>query len=92
MTSTLDILTAIADPIRLKLLRAIAHHHDETGSASTHTCTQHLDLSQPTLSYHFKTLLQAEVIVEHKAGTKKFYALNSELLQKKGIMIELLLK
>lgn len=87
MPGTLDILNAIADPIRLKMLKAMACCPAEN-QVSTQVCAKSLEISQPTLSHHFKTLLAAGVIAETKTGTKKFYHLNRQLLAENGIDIE----
>ena len=42
------------------------------------------DLSQPTMSHHFKILADAEILVVEKNGTEKSYSLNTKNLKKNG--------
>lgn len=80
---TITILRALADPTRLEIVRTLIKDRDDTASCAK--VSSHSTLSQPAMSHHFKKLVEAGVIDEHKAGTEKIYKLNSRLLSKLGI-------
>lgn len=83
---TAHILKSIADDTRLSIVRALAKQQDDVAcSEITNDCSIALKLSQPTMSHHFAKLVQAEVLLERKAGTEKFYRLNATLLESIGI-------
>jgi len=76
--TTLDgmkILQALADPVRLEIVRQLA------------TCVQNgemtcgqvaIPVSKSTASHHFKTLLDAGLIAERSQGTRKYLHLRRE--------------
>lgn len=47
------------------------------------------NLTQPTISHHFKVLEKAKVIMVRKEGTAHFYSLNKECLKKAGVDLSL---
>ena len=76
MTVTTDpdvrFLQALADPVRLSIVRQIA-------SAGTAVCacdfTECCVVSQPTISHHLKVLREAGVVSSERQGTNIIYAL-----------------
>lgn len=84
---TVTIFKALADPTRLDIVRTLARAGDSTSCGEVSTCSS---LSQPAMSHHLSKLVDANVIVEHKDGKQKFYALNLELLSAHGIDANLL--
>lgn len=83
---TTSILKALADDVRLGLVRKLAQRGCATNSCDlVQSCASFLKLSQPAISHHFGKLVDAGVITEEKSGTKKVYTLNTELLQSIGI-------
>jgi ArsR family transcriptional regulator len=48
------------------------------------------DLSQPTISHHFKVLENAKLINVRKEGTEHFYSLNQIQLKKNGIDLSII--
>ncbi len=85
INSTL-ILKSLADDMRLSIVRILAENNcEESSSNIVSDCALSLQLSQPTMSHHFRRLTQAGVLIERKAGTEKFYRLNYELLKSIGI-------
>ena len=85
MTTAL-ILKSMADETRLSIIRKLAGDDAEVAcSAIVGDCSLALKLSQPTISHHFARLVAAGVVTERKAGTEKFYRLNTELLISIGI-------
>ena len=66
-----DLLKALADPVRLRLMSLIAS--DEAGEACVCDLSGHFDLSQPTISHHLKVLHTAGLIERDKRGTWVYY-------------------
>jgi len=72
------VLKALADPVRLRLLRLVADAPDTTA------CSCHLPaalgISQPTLSHHLKKLVEAGLLVRDQRGRWAHYRLGSHAL------------
>lgn len=84
---TVNLLKALADKTRLDIVRQLAC----TDTSSPCSKVSKLScLSQPAMSHHFHKLVEAGVILEHKQGKEKFYTLNKELLEAKGLNPSLL--
>jgi ArsR family transcriptional regulator, arsenate/arsenite/antimonite-responsive transcriptional repressor len=66
-------LKALADPTRLQLLSMIAAHHG--GEACVCELTEPLGLTQPTISHHLKTLVDAGILARDKRGVWAYYTL-----------------
>ncbi|WP_067721389.1 ArsR/SmtB family transcription factor [Nocardia yamanashiensis] len=64
---------ALADPVRLRLLSAIA------GRAGQESCvcdiSDGLDISQPTISHHLKVLREAGLLTSQRRGSWVYYRL-----------------
>ena len=85
-TNTTEILKALADDVRLGLVKNLAANTEPTPSCDVvRSCASFLQLSQPAISHHFKKLVDAGVITEHKRGTQKLYIVNSDMLNAHGI-------
>jgi len=67
-----QMLQAIADPVRLSIVRQLA-----TASDSICACdfTECCDVSQPTISHHLKVLRDAGIVTTRRQGTYIYYAL-----------------
>jgi ArsR family transcriptional regulator len=72
------LLKALADPVRLRLLRLVAESPDTTACAC-HLPTA-LGISQPTLSHHLKKLVDAGLLVREQRGRWAHYRLESTTL------------
>jgi ArsR family transcriptional regulator len=72
------LLKALADPVRLRLLRLVAESPDTTACAC-HLPTA-LGISQPTLSHHLKKLVEAGLLVREQRGRWVHYRLSSQAL------------
>ena len=73
------ILQALADPVRLEIVRQLAgclSGNELTCGAVT------LPVTKSTASHHFRTLLDAGVIAERSEGTRKFLHLRREELDR----------
>lgn len=67
------VLKAIADPARLRLLSLVATQDD--GEVCTCDATDVLGLAQPTVSHHFKVLVDAGLLTREKRGVWAYYSL-----------------
>ena len=72
------LLKALADPVRLRLLRLIAESPDTTACACHMPAA--LGISQPTLSHHLKKLVDAGLLVREQRGRWAHYQLQSKNL------------
>jgi ArsR family transcriptional regulator len=67
-----ELLQAIADPVRLSILRQLAGSPSSVCACDfTECCT----VSQPTVSHHLKVLREAGVVTTERRGTYIYYAL-----------------
>ena len=66
-------LKALADPTRLKLMSMVAAH--PAAEACVCDLQEPLGLSQPTISHHLKTLVEAGFLHREKRGTWAYYSL-----------------
>lgn len=73
-----DLLTALADPVRLRLLRLVADSPDTTACACHLPAA--LGISQPTLSHHLKKLVDAGLVVREQRGRRAHYRLEAQTL------------
>ncbi len=73
-----DILKALADPVRLRLVSMIAATPDNEGLACDFP--QQLDKSQPTISHHLSQLVKAGVLVREQRGKWACFRLNKHRL------------
>ena len=85
-TRTAAVLKSLADETRLSIVRNLTENQCEVkGAEISNSCAEFHKLSQPTMSHHFKKLVDAGVLIEYKVGVEKSYQLNYELLQSLGI-------
>lgn len=75
----IKIFKALADPVRLNILRILSKRESELGCGEV---GELLDMSKSAVSYHFKTLREAGLTITRKAGQNKFVRLNHEPLEK----------
>ena len=73
------LLKALADPVRLRLLRLVAESPDTTACAC-HLPTA-LGISQPTLSHHLKKLRDAGIVDSERKGLWAYYYVIPDSLQ-----------
>lgn len=74
----IKIFKALADPVRLNILRILSKRESELGCGEV---GELLDMSKSAVSYHFKTLREAGLTITRKAGQNKFVRLNHETLE-----------
>lgn len=69
------LLSALADPVRLSIVRQLA-------AAAPGVCacdfTECCDVSQPTISHHLKVLREAGVVESRRQGTNILYSLSPD--------------
>ncbi len=70
-TTVAGALKSIADPLRLRMLSAIAT--DPRGEACVCDLAELADVSQPTLSHHLKVLKDAGMLTSERRGTWVYY-------------------
>jgi len=73
-----QVLKAVADPTRLRLLSIIRRQPD--GEACVCDLTGPVRLSQPTVSHHLKILVDAGILHREKRGVWAYYSLVSGAL------------
>lgn len=66
---------ALADPTRLRLLQRLAHQ-----PATVTELIEHVDLSQPLVSWHLRRLRAAGVIATRRAGREVICTLSRDVL------------
>ncbi len=76
----LTVLRALADPVRLEMVRQLAGCVDPDG-VQCHRIE--LPVTKSTASHHLKTLLKAGITAEREAGTSKFIRLRREELDRR---------
>ena len=75
----MQVLQALADPVRLEIVRQLAGCPDD----GELTCgAVSLPVTKSTASHHFRTLLDAGVIAERSQGTRKYLHLRREELDR----------
>ena len=84
--STVIVLRALADEVRLGIVRELAKERRSVSSCDiVSSCASFTRLSQPTISHHFHKLVEAGVLIETKEGVAKWYQLDRKLLASAGI-------
>ena len=70
----LQLLSALADPVRLSIVRQLGDASGVCACDFTECCT----VSQPTISHHLKVLRNAGVVVSERRGTNIVYSLSAD--------------
>jgi len=84
----LEVLKALSDETRLKLLDYLKHGEE----ICVCEIERDFDKSQSTLSRHLKTLEDADIIKSRKEGTKKFFSIKDSQVFKLLAIIDKLIK
>jgi DNA-binding transcriptional ArsR family regulator len=82
------IFKALGDETRLSIVLYLAKK--KTASCKD-VSEKFSDLSQPTMSHHFKILAEAEILNVEKNATERIYSLNLKTLKENGVDINKLL-
>jgi ArsR family transcriptional regulator len=82
MESHISLFKALGDETRLSIVSFLS----KVGEASCSDISGVIDdLSQPTLSHHFKVLHEAGIIDVRKEGVSCYYILNRKRLKEMGV-------
>ena len=73
-----EILRVIAHPIRLAIIELLL----KKGELSVTDIYQKLDIEQSVISYHLKNLRMVYVVVSKRKGTKIFYSIKNQDIDK----------
>lgn len=68
-------LKALADPNRLQIVETIAHSED---GVYAQELLKDLDITQPTLSHHMKTLVESGIVDCTEKGRWRRYSIDGE--------------
>jgi ArsR family transcriptional regulator len=72
-------LKALADPVRLRVVSLLL---DRLGhGASTRELTPLLNLTEPTVSHHLRTLLDSGLVAKDRQGNTVYYRVVPEAIQ-----------
>lgn len=74
-TAVAGILKSLSDPLRLRMLSAIAT--DPRGEACVCDLAELADVSQPTISHHLKVLKETGILLSERRGTWVYYRIAS---------------
>jgi ArsR family transcriptional regulator len=74
-------LQALADPVRLSIIRQIVACDDSVCACDFVECCT---VSQPTISHHLKVLREAGVVTCERQGTNIVYSLAPDFAEKWG--------
>jgi len=69
-------LKAIAEPRRREILRLVWDAERSAGEIAAH-----FDVTRPAISQHLRVLKEADLVVERKEGTRRFYRARPEALE-----------
>jgi ArsR family transcriptional regulator len=84
--TTATVFKALADPHRVRIVNLLA-----TAGEPVCVCdlTPHLDLSQPTVSFHLKKLAQAGLLEREQRGVWAYYSLDRRAMSRLADVFEL---
>ncbi len=71
------LLKALADPMRLRIVRLLAQY----GALNVSAITEHVHIQQPTVSHHLRILRFTRMVQCIREGTWNYYSLCPETLQ-----------
>lgn len=71
LTEVADICKVLSDPHRIQIMRALVD-----GEKCASELLEAFSISQPTLSHHMKTLVEAGLLKIRKVGKRTYYAIN----------------
>ncbi len=77
------VFKALSDSTRVKIIKYLLTKKE----ISCHYLMKKFNLSQPTLSYHFNKLIEANIIDVRKDTNKNYYRINKKFFEELGINI-----
>lgn len=78
-----EVFTAIANPVRRRLLELLAEAPRNAGALAAH-----FDLSRPAVSEHLGVLRRAALVREEVRGRERLYSLSAEPLADVGAWLQ----
>ena len=84
--TTAIVFKALSDPGRVRIVNLLAN---AGGPVCVCDLTPQLDLSQPTVSFHLKKLVQAGLLEREQRGVWAYYSVNRETLERLATVFEL---
>ena len=84
--TTASVFKALADPGRVRIVNLLA---TAPGPVCVCALTPELGLSQPTVSFHLKKLVQAGLLEREQRGSWVFYSVNDEALERLSSVFEM---
>jgi DNA-binding transcriptional ArsR family regulator len=78
-----DVITALADPTRRAILETL-----RDGPRSVTEIADDMPVSRPAVSQHLAVLRNANLVSEHREGTRRLYETNAEGLEKLRLYLE----
>jgi ArsR family transcriptional regulator, arsenate/arsenite/antimonite-responsive transcriptional repressor len=84
--TTAAVFKALADPHRVRIVNVLANADEPVCVC---VLTPELELSQPTVSFHLKKLVQAGLLEREQRGVWAYYSLNREALGRLATVFEL---
>jgi ArsR family transcriptional regulator len=84
--TTAGVFKALADPHRVRIVNLLAN---QDGPRCVCDFTRPLGLSQPTVSFHLKKLVQAGILDREQKGTWAYYSIDREALERLATIFKL---
>lgn len=74
------LLAALADPVRLDIIRELAGSNEVCACDLTSCCT----VRQPTVSHHLRVLREAGAVMSERRGSNIYYRVAPNLIERIG--------
>ena len=84
--ATSDVLRALADPARVKIVNLLATRGEPL---SADEFVEPLGLSQPTVSHHLKKLTESGLLMREQRGRFAFFSFNSDAVRTLAAVVDL---
>lgn len=76
MTSPDEVIRALAEPQRVRILRLVGN-----GELAAGEIAEHFDITAQAVSQHLRVLKTAEVLAERREGTRRLYSVRPEAIE-----------
>ena len=84
--TTARVFKALADPHRVRIVNLLANHNEPRCVCDF---TEPLGISQPTVSFHLKKLVEAGLLDRERRGVWAYYSIDRETLARLGTIFRL---
>jgi ArsR family transcriptional regulator, arsenate/arsenite/antimonite-responsive transcriptional repressor len=84
--ATADVFKALADPHRVRIVNLLANSDDPVCVCDI---TDVIGLSQPTISFHLKKLVDSGLLQREQRGTWGFYSLDHDAMYRVSAVVNL---